>query len=92
MDILKQVRPLSQLVHKGGDYLWNPLSLPPFKNSGGAKGYQAHRGTDFEAGRRAVRETKHVIVESVFLVPHAVGSHPIHPAGNQEEVLAAAKI
>ncbi len=60
----------------------------PLKNGDCTQGKQSYQGAHFQSLRCPVRQTQHVIKESVFLVPHPrifAGMH--HRRGNPQEML-----
>ena len=63
------------------------LALPRFDDGRRAERQQSDEGTDLETRGPAVRQAQDVVVETVGLVPHAVGAHLVHGGANPQEVL-----
>ena len=65
----------------------NALPLPLLDDRRGAQREEPHQGTHLEPRGAAVGEPQQVVVEAVFLVPHAVLPGTVHGRGDVVELL-----
>ena len=60
------------------------FTLPGFDDGGRAERQQAHHRTNLQPLGTAVGKPQHIVVETVFLVPHAFGTGLVHGARNPQ--------
>ena len=84
---VEQVRHSPQPFHKGPHQIRNPFPLRRLDDGDGADGEQPDHGAHLQPRRTTVGKPKHVVVEPILLVPHAVRAGPVHSAADPKKLL-----
>ena len=87
VDSLEKLGNPAQAFRHLSHRLRNTLPLPLLHHRGGTQGQQPHHRAHLEPRGAAVGEPQQVVIEAVFLVPHAVRPGPVHGPGDIVEVL-----